>query len=123
MKESHREGLATHPDPESCGAPREGRTEALTGAHVGRVLSRERTKSGVPTAFTGSEGNTPHTASSGGAVTIDPDEDREVCGGSTRSETPRMHGNSSCGNRESSGPAVPDGGMVRSGKSKDAIPR
>src|SRR5690606_22416454 len=30
-----------HGDPESCGAHREVRVEALTGAHAGKVLSRE----------------------------------------------------------------------------------
>ena len=43
MKESYGEGLATHTDPESCGAAREGGVEALTGARAGRVFSRERT--------------------------------------------------------------------------------
>ena len=42
MKESYGEGLATHTDPESCGAAREGGVEALTGARAGRVFSRER---------------------------------------------------------------------------------
>ncbi len=41
MKESHAEGLASHGDPESCAGSREGAGEALTGAHTGRVLSRE----------------------------------------------------------------------------------
>ena len=40
-RNSHIEGLATHDDPESCGHSREGVSEALTGAHAGRVLSRE----------------------------------------------------------------------------------
>ena len=40
-RESHTEGLATHGDPESCRGVREGAAEALTGAHAGRVLSRE----------------------------------------------------------------------------------
>lgn len=35
------EGLATHDDPESCGCARKDVLEALTGAHAGRVLSRE----------------------------------------------------------------------------------
>jgi len=43
MKESYGEGLASHTDPESCGAAREDRVEALTGARAGRVFSRERT--------------------------------------------------------------------------------
>ena len=42
MKESYGEGVATHTDPESCGAVREARVEALTGARAGRVFSRER---------------------------------------------------------------------------------
>ena len=41
MKESYRNGLTSHPDPESCGDGRETVVEALTGAHVGRVLSCE----------------------------------------------------------------------------------
>jgi len=41
MKESHRRGIANHPDPRSCVASRETVIEALTGAHAGRVLSRE----------------------------------------------------------------------------------
>ena len=41
MKESHREGVADHPDRESCGVHREVQPEALTGAHAGWVLSFE----------------------------------------------------------------------------------
>src|SRR5260370_194957 len=41
MKESYGEGLATHTDPESCGAAREGGVEALTGERTARVFSRE----------------------------------------------------------------------------------
>lgn len=41
MKKPHIEELASHDDPESCASPREGAGEALTGARVGRVLSRE----------------------------------------------------------------------------------
>ena len=40
-RKSHVEGLATHDDPESCGRVRKDAPEALTGAHAGRVLSRE----------------------------------------------------------------------------------
>ena len=45
MKESHRKGLASHPDPESCGVGREAGIEALTGAHAGQPLSCEITPS------------------------------------------------------------------------------
>ena len=41
MKESYGEGVATHTDPESCGAVCKDRVEALTGARAGRVFSRE----------------------------------------------------------------------------------
>lgn len=41
MREPYGEGLASHTDPESCGHDREVVVEALTGARVGRVLSRE----------------------------------------------------------------------------------
>lgn len=40
MKAPHTEGLATHGDPESCACGRKDMGEALTGAHMGRVLSR-----------------------------------------------------------------------------------
>ena len=57
-RDSHAEGLATHGDPESCGHVREDVPEALTGAHAGRVLSRESEI--VPGAedLPGTEGNT-----------------------------------------------------------------
>jgi len=41
MKEPYTEGLASHGDPESCAGTRKGAGEALTGAHMGGVLSRE----------------------------------------------------------------------------------
>src|SRR6266581_4345361 len=54
-RKSHVEGLATHDDPESCGHARDvGKDvpEALTGAHAGRVLSREiEFKSQAPRLF------------------------------------------------------------------------
>jgi len=43
------EGIASHIDPESCGATREGGVEALTGENIGRVFSCVRTNSGTPT--------------------------------------------------------------------------
>ncbi len=58
MKASHRKGVATHPDPESCVASREAAIEALTGAHVGRALSCEIIASGVPTSYHVTEGHT-----------------------------------------------------------------
>ena len=49
MEELHIEGLATHGDPESCAASREGRGEALTGARAGRAIEPRNFRSGVPT--------------------------------------------------------------------------
>ena len=41
MKILYVEGVANHDDSESCMVSREGAIEALTGAHAGRVFSRE----------------------------------------------------------------------------------
>lgn len=45
MKESHREGVANHPDPESCAGDGNISSEALTGPHTGQLLSFESTSS------------------------------------------------------------------------------
>jgi hypothetical protein len=45
MKESYREGEASHPDPESCAGGGNTPGEALTGAHTGQLLSSEITSS------------------------------------------------------------------------------
>ena len=58
MQESHRKGLATHPDPESCVVGRKAAIEALTGAHAGRVLSCEIIATGAPTPYHEAEGHT-----------------------------------------------------------------
>ena len=58
MEELYVEGLATHGDPESCVDDPRGRGEALTGARVGRPLSRENGLSRVADAVLGAEGNT-----------------------------------------------------------------
>lgn len=58
MKESYVEGLATHNDPESCVAVCKESDEALTGVRIGRVLSREITRSLVPTLLSEAEGET-----------------------------------------------------------------
>jgi Peptidase family M23 len=41
MKKASQERTAIHPGPESCASSRKGAGEALTGAHVGQVLSPE----------------------------------------------------------------------------------
>jgi RNA-directed DNA polymerase len=49
MQESHRKGLASHPDPRSCGGCREGPIEAWTGASAGWAIERRKAAIGVPT--------------------------------------------------------------------------
>jgi hypothetical protein len=78
MKEPYTEELATHGDPESCVDAREGIGEALTGARVGEVWSREIIP---PGCRRGSGLGRQH-----GQVRF-----RECLGGPARSETLRMH--------------------------------
>ncbi len=88
MQESHRKGLASHPDPESCAGGRKAIGEALTGAHAGQPSSCEINPSGVPTPLTEAEGNI-----AGGVIGepfADPAQSKTLC----------MRGNSSRGNRE-----------------------
>ena len=49
MQESHRKGLASHPDPGSCGGRREATAEAWIGASAGWVIERRNAAIGVPT--------------------------------------------------------------------------
>jgi len=49
MKESHREEVAHHTDPESCASRRKVAGEALTGAHADPALSCQIKSSGTPT--------------------------------------------------------------------------
>jgi RNA-directed DNA polymerase len=88
MKESYGEGVATHTDPESCGAACEGGVEALTGARAGRVFSRERTFLRGADAVRRS--GRPHPACRYRETRRDP----------ARSETPCTYGNTSHENRE-----------------------
>ena len=108
MKESYGEGLATHADPESCGAVCKGRVEALTGARAGRVFSRERQL--LRDADAVEEGGRPHPAR----------RHRKTLRSPARSETPCMPGHTSRENRESPWSPVADGAPGRIGKSKDA---
>jgi hypothetical protein len=108
MKESYGEGLATHPDPESCGTGREARDEALTGAWTGRVLSRE-----IGRILRGADAVHP-------SGRRDPSErNRERRRDPARSMTPCMPRTDLHENREISGLATAQAG-VRVGKSKDA---
>ena len=101
MKESHRKGVANHPDLESCMAIRKAAIEALTEAHAGRVLSCEIIATGVPTSFSKTEGHT-----NGGAIRQPPLD-------SAQSETLRMHGNFTRENRET--PSAPIAKSRRAG--------
>ena len=58
MKESYREGVANHPDPESCEGGRKAALEALTGAQVGRVIELRNLAVEGADAVRRAEGNT-----------------------------------------------------------------
>ena len=58
MQVRHGEGVAIHTGPESCGARREARVEALTGERAGRPLSRDSFYIGAPTPLRCAEGHT-----------------------------------------------------------------
>ena len=88
MKESPREGLASHPDPESCVDPRKGFDEALTGAHAGQPSSCEIRSFGMPTLLAEAEGNM--VTDTHGEFVTDP----------AQSKTLHMRENSLPGNRE-----------------------
>jgi hypothetical protein len=109
MKEPHGEGLAIHADPESCGASREGRAEALTGAHVGRVLSRE----------TGRDRGADVVQMDGRQHGLE--RYRELLSSPAWSKTPRMRGIFMRENREASRPPAADGVVGRIGKAKAVI--
>ena len=104
MKESYGKGLATHTDPESCGAARKGGVEALTGVRAGRVLSRERVI--LRGADAVGESGRQHPTHRHREMRRDP----------ARSQTPCTHGNTSRGSREV--PCLPKA-SGRIGKSKD----
>src|SRR5216684_1534913 len=99
MKESHRKGVASHPDPESCVGSCKAVGEALTGAHAGWVLSCEIIATGVPTSFRMAEGNTDGCA----IASIKHPQD------SAQSQTPSMYGNSTRENRETPSTPVVEG--------------
>ncbi len=108
MKESYGKGVATHTDPESCGAARKDSVEALTGARTGRVFSRERTFLRGADAVRRS--GRPYRAH----------RYREVCPGPARSQTPCTYRNTSSGSREVPCPPVADEVIGRIEKSMDA---
>jgi len=111
MEEPHDEGLASHIDPESWGCARKGLPQALTGARVGRVLSREITSSGCR-----------RRGKARKAIFQLPRIARQL-EDPARSKTPRTLGTSLRENREIPRPPIENDTMGRVGKSKDAIRR
>ena len=110
MKEPHIEGLANHDDPESCLGTRKGTGEALTGAHAGRVLSREnRSNQGADAVVLSGR---LHADARESERTRDP----------ARSKTSDMRGNSMRENREIPRPPAVDGPAGRAGKVEDRTP-
>ena len=108
MKESYGEGLATHTDPESCGATWEGGVEALTGVRAGRVFSRERESLRDADAVRRSGRHHPAH------------RHREMRRSPARSETPCTYGNTSHENREIHWSPATMAAAGRVGKFKDA---
>jgi RNA-directed DNA polymerase len=107
MKESYGEGIASHTDPESCGASRKGGVEAVTGARAGQVFSREsRFLWGADAVRRCGRPYPSH-------------RNREMRRDPARSETLCTYGNTSHENREILGSPVADGASGRVGKSKD----
>src|SRR6516164_4877383 len=107
MKKSHECEVATHIDPESCGAVRKSGVEALTGERAGRVFSRVRQLLRDADAVRRSGRLRPlHRY-------------REVQGNSARSETPCTYADTSRGNREIPGLPRAAVALERIGKSKD----
>ena len=107
MKESYGEGVATHTDPESCGAVRKDRVEALTGARAGRVFSRE--SDFLRDADAVGESGRHHRGH----------RYREMLSSPARSETPSTYEHPSRGSREIPWSPAADGVAGRVGKSKD----
>lgn len=110
MKEPYTEGLASHGDPESCVGLREEAGEALTGARIGRALSRVINTRGAD-AVVGS--GRQHGRGRHRKPKSDP----------ARSETPCMCGTSMRENREISSSLDTDGVSGRVGKAVLAIRR
>ena len=104
MKESHRKGLAIHPDPESCDVRRKADVEALTGAYAGWVLSSEiRLVRGADVVILSGR---PYRGVRHGKCPPGP----------AGSETPSMHGSTTRENWELPRPPAWDGHEGRTGK-------
>ena len=84
MQEPYSEGLASHTGPESCGYVGNGISEALTGVHTGRVLSRVSSYVTARSADAVENVRRQHWLY----------RHRKAQLGSTRSKTPSTYGNS-----------------------------
>jgi hypothetical protein len=110
MKVSYKEGIANHFGSESCAGDRKVAGEALTGENLGWVFSREKSTSRCRRAF-----HTRKATSSGTRPLRDvPRMDL------ARSQTPRMRGTVSYGNRDIPRLSAEKGAADRIGKSQDA---
>jgi len=79
MKESYREGVASHPGPESCAGGGNTPGEALTGVHTGEAIELRNQPFSVPTQWLAGEGNTgPTVMSRGGSGRYGVEEPRHV---------------------------------------------
>ena len=87
--------------------------EALTGAHAGRVSSREIEIVPGAEAVGAAEGKTRHT--------VNREEGRGLA--RSYSETPSMRGSAMCENREALRPPLAMAPLGRGGKSEDVIHR
>ena len=121
MKESYTEGPASHGDPESCASARKGAGEALTGAHMGGVLSREtrRNQGADDVVLSGRQ----HTRTRQGECSGDParSQTSSTCGNSMREnrEIPRStrEDGKSCKDEQTS-----SADLVRAGKADGRNP-
>ena len=110
MKESYIEGLASHGGPESCAGARKDAGEALTGVHMGGVLSRDNNcQQGADVVA--SSGRQNAYARQG-----------ECINSPARSETSSTYGNSVRENREIPCPPSGGGPEGRVGKVNDRNP-
>ncbi len=114
MEVSYSEGLANHIGPESCVGVRKDAGEALTGERTGWVLSREIHAPPRGGLLRGADAleirGRPHSGRRFGETSRDP----------ARSETPRMYGSTSFGNREIPLPSVAARRADRIGKPQGA---
>ena len=110
MKESYIEGLASHGGPESCAGARKDAGEALTGVHMGGVLSRDNHRQ-QGADVVASSGRQNAYARQG-----------ECIGNPARSKTSSTYGNSMRENREIPCPPFEGGTKGRGGKVNDRNP-